>query len=85
MLVRAKRLGFYGGRRRKPGDEFEIVEPHEEKVKDKFGKEKTVMFNPFSSRWMEKVETEESKAKATEPIVEEPVEAETPTGDVEVL
>ncbi len=55
MLVRVKEslvenfYGFYGFKRRYPGDEFEIVAK-----KDKAGKTVTVN-SQFSDKWMEKV------------------------------
>jgi hypothetical protein len=63
MRVRVKKtqvegfFGFYGLKRRYPGDEFTLVEKQ-----DKDGKVITCE-DQFSHKWMEKIETEAPKRK----------------------
>lgn len=65
MKVRAKSLGYYGDRRRKEGEIFELV--------DRTVRGETVPAkSQFSDRWMEQVDADSSSA---EPEQDEPKEA----------
>ena len=52
MKVRAKALGYYGDKRRKEGEEFELIE---RTVGDKEKRRKLSVDQQFSDIWMEKV------------------------------
>lgn len=64
MLVEATRTGFFGNKRIKEGQQFEIRDLKIES-KDKDGKVTTKILTvdeQFSSAWMEKVSPKEAKA-----------------------
>lgn len=72
MKVRVKKdmTGYYGHKRRRNGEVFDIVGSHTVKRKDKYGKVTEVKVDDFSSKWMEKV-------KVNQPVAEVTVEEET--------
>jgi len=63
-------VGFYGNKRRRPGDEFTLVDA----VRTVNGKEVVIQKaeDAFSDKWMERVEEEKPKKKAL------PKKSETP-------
>ena len=66
MLVRVKEsmvenfYGFYGVKRRYPGDEFRLVD-----VKDKEGKVTYSAKDQFSDKWMEEMEDTQKRKRRT--------------------
>jgi hypothetical protein len=63
MKVVATRLGYYGLKRRREGDQFVLRAQKQTFVDQKTGKVETKLFTPeqqFSPSWMEKLEDEES-------------------------
>lgn len=74
MRVRAIQLGYYGHKRRHPGQEFDL-EPIKRMRKDKDGNMREVTISEqqqFSERWMEKLDQPSKKApKESKPVGEE--------------
>lgn len=57
ISVRATERGFYGSLR-EPGEVFEIDAPSKGKRTNADGKVEDVTVDPYSERWMERVEAE---------------------------
>jgi hypothetical protein len=92
MQVRAKKLGVYGARRRRPGDIFILVP----RTTQKNGKEVMVTVEQqFSSKWMEKIAQDGPVPKGAGPSKvatppsgvgpAQPAGEARPTGDQDVL
>ncbi len=80
MRVRAKELGYYGHKRRHPGQEF-ILEPIKRVRSDKDGKPREITISPeqqFSDRWMERVDAPSAQTKP----IKEKKQAEVAAGEI---
>lgn len=76
MKVRAKRLGYYGHRRRREGDTFDLEPIKKERKDSKTGRTKEVIIAPeqqFSERWMERLGPAPKPAKVAKDESREPV------------
>ena len=78
MKVRATALGYYGHKRRREGQEFEL-EPIKRLRKQKDGSMKEITISAdqqFSTRWMEKVDV------PTPAVTSKPKKTETVAGEI---
>ena len=71
MRVRATQLGYYGHKRRHPGQEFDLEPIKRIKIQPD-GTSKEITISPeqqFSVRWMERVEAPKAKIVALVPPI----------------